>query len=71
MAPRLMHHNGLRVNSDQFTEETIDIWREQGWAIGPHKDSDPDDPRPVPAVLPEPEPEPDDTADKATTKKGK
>jgi len=54
----LMHHNTLRVNAPApESKEVMDIWREQGWASGPHKDTDPDDDSDVPAVLPEPKPE--------------
>lgn len=63
----LMHHNVLRVNAlAPESEEVLAIWREQGWAIGPHKDTDPDHPAylgEIPFVLPEPEPV------KPTTKK--
>jgi hypothetical protein len=62
----LMHHNELRVNAPApESGEVLDIWREQGWRAGPHKDTDPDDDTAVPRVLPavEPEPEPDDTED--------
>ena len=56
----LMHHNGLRVNAiAPESDEVMDIWRESGWASGPHKDTDPDHPAylgEVPFVLPEPEP---------------
>jgi hypothetical protein len=58
----LMHHNGLRVNALAPDDpEVMDIWREAGWASGPHKDTDPDHPAhlgEIPRVLPEPEPEP-------------
>jgi hypothetical protein len=56
----LMHHNGLRVNAlAPDDDEVMAIWREQGWASGPHKDTDPDHPAhlgDVPFVLPEPDP---------------
>jgi hypothetical protein len=52
-----IHHNGLRVNA-VVPDETVDIWREQGWSTGLHKDSDPDDHSPAPVVLPAAEPEP-------------
>ena len=68
----LMHHNGLRVNAE-VGEGTVEIWREQGWASGLHKDTDPDDDSAVPRVLPpvEDEPEgPPTKARKATAKKG-
>ena len=55
----LMHHNKLRVNAqlpDDTPAETVDVYREHGWAVGLHKDSDPDDPADIPRVLPEPEP---------------
>lgn len=55
-----IHHNGLRVNA-VVPDETVDIWREQGWVSGLHKDTDPDDrgaavPRVLPAAEPDPEP---------------
>ena len=54
----LMHHNKLRVNKPApESDEVMAIWREQGWASGPHKDTDPDDDTAVPRVLPEPEPD--------------
>jgi len=66
----LIHHNGLRVNRE-VPDEVVDIWREQGWAKGKHKDSDPDDhsaePRVLEVVEEEPEPEPP-KATKATSK---
>jgi len=68
----LIHNNKLRVNSE-VPDDAVDIWRENGWAGGLHKDSDPDDLSPVPRVLPEPEPEePSDTkaVKTAATKKG-
>lgn len=68
-----MHNNRLRVNAqmpDDMPSETLDIYREQGWASGLHKDTDPDDRwTDIPRVLPEPEPE-STKATKAETKKG-
>ena len=65
----VMHHNKLRVNAvvpDDLPSETVDVYREHGWAAGPHKDTDPEDRwTDVPRVLPEPEPA------KATTPKKK
>ena len=66
----LIHHNGLRVNKD-VPDDTVDIWRDQGWTKGLHKDSDPDDLTPEPRVLPaaeDEEPEPPSKATKATKK---
>ena len=64
----LIHHNGLRVNSE-VPDDTVDIWREQGWYGGLHKDTDPDDDSPVPRVLPEVE-DPEPAPAKTRTKKG-
>jgi hypothetical protein len=65
----LMHHNELRVNSDQFTEDTFGIWHDQGWTLGPHPDTDPDDDSVVPRVLPAPEPKASDPDVAPTPKK--
>lgn len=60
-----IHHNGLRVNAD-VPDGTIDIWREQGWYGGLHKDTDPDDDySAVPSVLPPVDDEPDEPSIKA------
>lgn len=59
----LMHHNKLRVNAPATDDpDQMAVLRESGWASGPHKDTDPDDPAPVPRVLPEPAPEPEPPA---------
>jgi hypothetical protein len=66
----LMHHNGLRVNAIAPDDaDAMDVYRENGWASGPHKDTDPDHPAylgEIPAVLPETE----SKATKAKTKEG-
>ncbi len=66
----LIHHNGLRVNVlAPDDDDQMAVFRESGWAKGPHKDTDPDDPSPIPRVLPlEGEPESEPKATKATSK---
>lgn len=57
----LMHHNKLRVNAVAPDDsDAMDVYRDSGWASGPHKDTDRDDPSPIPRVL---EPVVDDAAD--------
>jgi hypothetical protein len=58
----LIHHNGLRVNAEVPDAADLDVYRESGWAKGPHKDTDPDDLNPIPRVLPLPEPDPEPPA---------
>lgn len=53
----LIHHPTLRVNSS-VPDDTVEIWIQQGWQIGPHPDSDPDDDRAIPHVLGAPDEEP-------------
>jgi hypothetical protein len=53
----IIHHNGLRRNAEVPDNVDLDVYRESGWAKGPHKDSDPDDPSSLPRVLPLPESE--------------
>ncbi len=68
----LIHHNKLRQNALVPDDaDQMAVLRESGWALGPHKDTDPDDPAVVPRVLPEPDPEaPDPEPAPAAKKKG-
>lgn len=69
----LIHHNGLRVNADVPAEpDQMEVLRESGWTLGPHRDTDPDDPSPIPRVLPAPDPDaPNPPAAKASAKANK
>lgn len=74
----VIHHNKLRVNAEVPDDsDQMSVLRESGWALGLHKDSDPDDPvlirdpTALPRVLPEPEPdaETEDETNKSAAKK--
>lgn len=62
----LIHHLGLRANSD-VPADTLAIWQEHGWHAGAHPDTDPDnDYTYPPPVLPDPDaPEPEAPFDPA------
>ena len=70
----VIHHNKLRVNAVVPDDpDQMAVLRESGWASGPHKDTDPDDPSFIPRVLdPESdaeEPEPEHAAKRTTRRK--